>query len=287
LTDFTIPSTLSNINDYAFQNCIGLTRVYIPQTVINLSNTAFDGCIPTLQVIFLSKQLTFYISDLSTQVTAGKALLYIYVPETLTGDVNVEVNVPAYILNNAFCFKTTTPAAIDITKCSFKIVPIASNPNFSGILPKSETTNIVYGSNSGYLSSTQSPATIPYEFLSMISKRINNTTSGISGIIGIDNFVSELNTLIDNTFNAKLQSLSSERAYDDSTKYFIQEILLNVMSNDSRRFLNISETGLGDGWYPNVLQQGDVIYYTCSITSNQGGSFIEETRKYLYKLTLT
>ena len=287
LTDFTIPSTLSNINDYAFQNCIGLTRVYIPQTVINLSNTAFDGCIPTLQVIFLSKQLTFYISDLSTHVTAGKALLYIYVPETLTGDVNVEVNVPAYILNNAFCFKTTTPAAIDITKCSFKIVPIASNPNFSGILPKSETTNIVYGSNSGYLSSTQSPATIPYEFLSMISKRINNTTSGISGIIGIDNFVSELNTLIDNTFNAKLQSLSSERAYDDSTKYFIQEILLNVMSNDSRRFLNISETGLGDGWYPNVLQQGDVIYYTCSITSNQGGSFIEETRKYLYKLTLT
>jgi hypothetical protein len=202
----------------------------------------------------------------------------------MTGDVVVEVSASAWLLNTAFCFKTTTPEAVDITQCSFKVNSVTSD--FSGILPKSRDTHIIYGQNSGFLSPTQNPATIPYEYLSMISNQKNGTQNGITGIIGIPGFVGTMNKIIDTAFNAKLKSYENEIQFTYSSKNFIQEILLNIMTNDPGRFTNVPELQLPNGFYRNLLRSGDTIYYRCDIIPNPEEGIPIVARKYLFKLTL-
>ena len=44
LTAVTIPSTITNIDDYAFCGCTGLTSISIPSKVKRIGDGAFDGC---------------------------------------------------------------------------------------------------------------------------------------------------------------------------------------------------------------------------------------------------
>ena len=44
ITDLIIPDGVTGVNDYAFDNCDGLTSVTIPNSVINIGKSAFSGC---------------------------------------------------------------------------------------------------------------------------------------------------------------------------------------------------------------------------------------------------
>ena len=43
-TAYTIPKSVTNIGNYAFDNCINLTSVTIPNSVTSIGGSAFDGC---------------------------------------------------------------------------------------------------------------------------------------------------------------------------------------------------------------------------------------------------
>ena len=280
LTTINFPSSLTTIEDGAFTGANNLTNVVLPPSVTNVGESVFP---PNLVVVNLYKKLNFYLSDLNTTATSGK-VLYEYVSQSMTGDVVVEATASAWLLNTAFCFKTNTPEEVDITRCSFKVVSVTSD--FSGILPKTKDTHIVYGQNSGFLSPTQNPPTIPYEYLSMISNQKNGTQNGITGIIGIPGFVGTMNKIIDTAFNAKLKSYENEIQFVYSSKNFIQEILLNIMTNDPGRFTNVPNLQLPNGFYRNLLRSGDTLYYRCDVIPNPEEGIPIVARKYLFKLTL-
>ena len=44
LTSITIPNSVATIGEYAFYNCSGLTSVTIPSSVTSIGNNAFSGC---------------------------------------------------------------------------------------------------------------------------------------------------------------------------------------------------------------------------------------------------
>ncbi len=44
LTSITFPNSVTNIGDYAFQNCTGLTAITIPDNVTTIGKSAFSGC---------------------------------------------------------------------------------------------------------------------------------------------------------------------------------------------------------------------------------------------------
>ena len=45
ITTYTIPENITNIGDFAFCNCIGLTSITIPESVTSIGNGAFQGCV--------------------------------------------------------------------------------------------------------------------------------------------------------------------------------------------------------------------------------------------------
>ena len=58
--EVTIPDGVTNIGNYAFQNCTSLTSVTIPKSVTSIGNYAFYGC----------EKLTVYLEE-GSKLTSG------------------------------------------------------------------------------------------------------------------------------------------------------------------------------------------------------------------------
>ncbi len=44
LTEYTIPNSVTSINDYAFYRCVSLAKVVVPNSVTSIGSSAFGGC---------------------------------------------------------------------------------------------------------------------------------------------------------------------------------------------------------------------------------------------------
>ena len=51
--EFTIPSSVTSIYDYAFETCAGLTSVTIPNSVTSIGTYAFEACSSLYKAYFL------------------------------------------------------------------------------------------------------------------------------------------------------------------------------------------------------------------------------------------
>jgi hypothetical protein len=202
----------------------------------------------------------------------------------LTGDVIVNVEIEASIINRTFLFQTTTPTAFDVSQASFKVYN--ANADYSNILPKISTSTITYdeGITSGYISPTQTPTSLPYEYLSYVSHIKKQTANGIRGILQVDSYASSMSTKIDNAFTAILQSLHDiVQPYNNNIYIISQSILNEIVNGDPSRLLEMQGTSLGDNWYPNLVQPGDYFYYTCTINPHMNQTGVTEPRTYLIK----
>ena len=79
LTDITIPNSITNIGDYAFAGCAGLTDITIPNSVTNIGEMAFKGC-SGLTNITIGNGVTsigdyaFYCCAELTNITIGNSV---------------------------------------------------------------------------------------------------------------------------------------------------------------------------------------------------------------------
>ena len=78
-TDFTVPSTVQAIGDYAFSNSKSLVRVTIPDSVTTIGSAAFYNC-SSLQHVSLGNSLT---TIKSSAFSSCRELAAITLPETL------------------------------------------------------------------------------------------------------------------------------------------------------------------------------------------------------------
>ena len=306
-TSYNIPSTVEIIGSTAFQSAQKLTSIILPKTVKTLGNSSFRFCIniptisvpssvtsigvnafadnPGLRISFLSiTPLVFNLPSLNIAISSELVKLLEDSGVNLTGDVIVNVEISASIVNNTFVFKTTTPNSFDLTNTIYKVN--ASSNGYDDVIPKIETSNINYdgGVTSGYVAPSSDVSSLPYEYLCYVSHIKNNTTNGIRGILQVNSFISNMCTKIDNAFKAILQNLSGvEQPYSDSSNILSLSILQEINANDPTRLLNISGTTLGNNWYPNLVQPGDYLYYTVTIEPHPQQTGITQNRVYLFK----
>ena len=72
VTNLIIPSTITKINNYAFERCSGLTAVEIPNSVTSIGYSAFSGC-DNLELVFYNAkkctEATDYVFDSDKKIT--------------------------------------------------------------------------------------------------------------------------------------------------------------------------------------------------------------------------
>jgi hypothetical protein len=284
LTNITFLNTLKKIGDAAFQYCINFTTITIPTTVTTIGTNAFAD-IPGLRLVYQSSgSLVFNLPSLNIVISSDLVKILEDDGVNLTGDVVVNIEIEASVINNTFVFKTLTPNLVDLTNSKYKVSSI--NNNYDGILSNTQNTFITYdgGITSGYIGPNDSITTLPYEYLCYVSHIKNNTTNGVRGILQVNSFLSNMNNKIDNAFKSVLQGLSEvEQGYSDSLDIISLSILKEVAINDSSRLLHIEGTSIGNNWYPNLVQPGDYLYYTLTIEPNPNQTGITNNRIYLYK----
>lgn len=92
--NYTVPSTVESIGDWAFSDCSGLARVIIPDSITNIDEEAFWGCTSLTSAIFLgnppSETLELFGEDSNAEVY--------YVPGT-TGWAGTFGDAPAILWN--------------------------------------------------------------------------------------------------------------------------------------------------------------------------------------------
>ena len=284
LTSVIIPNTLTTIGEDAFRGCINIPILSIPSTVSSIGLNAFAEC-NGLRINFLSNtSLVFNILTLNISIDSDLVKLMDGGDVDLTGDVIVNVEIPASVINSTFLFKTTTPNAFDVSQATFKVY--TASGDYSNILPKISTSTITYdqGITSGYISATQTPNSLPYEYLSYISHIKKGTANGIRGILQVDSYATSMATKIDNAFTAILQNLHNiEQPYNTNIYIISQSILNEIVNGDPSRLLEMQGTSLGDNWYPNLVQPGDYFYYTCTINPHMNQTGVTDQRTYLIK----
>jgi hypothetical protein len=284
LTSVVIPNTLTTIGEDAFRGCINIPILNIPSTVSSIGLNAFADCLG-LRINFLSNtSLVFNILTLNISIDSYLVKLMDGGIVDLTGDVIVNVEIPANVINSTFLFKTTTPNAFDVSQATFKVY--TASGDYSNILPKISTSSVIYdeGITSGYISSTQTPNSLPYEYLSYISHIKKGTANGIRGILQVDSYATSMATKIDNAFTAVLQNLHNiEQPYNNNIYIISQSILNEIVNGDPSRLLEMQGTSLGDNWYPNLVQPGDYFYYTCTINPHMNQTGVTDPRTYLIK----
>lgn len=284
LTNIILNNNIKVIGDYAFRYCINISTLSIPTSIVSIGTNAFADN-PGLKISFLSnKPLVFNLPSLNIVILSDLVKLLEDSGVDFTGDVVVNVEISASIINNTFIFKTTTPSSLDLTNTIYKIN--SSLNNYDDVIPKIETSYINYdgGITSGYIDAAQETPNLPYEYLCYVSHIKKNTTNGIRGILQVSSFISSMSTKINNAFKSILQNLSEvEQAYSDSSNILSLSILQEISANDPSRLLNIQGTTLGNNWYPNLVQPGDYLYYTVTIEPHSQQTGITQNRVYLFK----
>lgn len=113
---YAIPATVSQIGDYAFSACTGLTSVLIPDSVRRIGNDAFDNCTAMTNVVMGTNvaeigAFAFWncarlpAIRLPASVTTVQALAF-YACSALTG-ISVDAGNPVYTATNGVLFDKT------------------------------------------------------------------------------------------------------------------------------------------------------------------------------------
>ncbi|MBP5560353.1 MAG: leucine-rich repeat protein [Muribaculaceae bacterium] len=100
VTSLTIPSTITAVKDYAFNNCTSVTQLTIPQSVTSVSTSAFTGCTAITSVSWNSPSCPDFTS--SAQPFKGLTNIKTF---SFLGSVK---KVPAYICYNLTGLTTVT-----------------------------------------------------------------------------------------------------------------------------------------------------------------------------------
>ncbi len=84
LTDLTIPDTVTTIGQYAFRNCLSLTRVHLPEGLEQIQNYTFSGC-TALESVDIPDSVTGFLGNCFENC---ESLTSITIPENVTALAN-------------------------------------------------------------------------------------------------------------------------------------------------------------------------------------------------------
>ena len=90
--EYNIPSSVTSIGDYAFDNCTSLTRIEIPSSVTSIGTYAFSWCV-SLNSINVDKSNQEYSSEDGILFDKGKTKLITYP----AGKKEKEYNIPSSV----------------------------------------------------------------------------------------------------------------------------------------------------------------------------------------------
>jgi hypothetical protein len=150
--DYTIPGGVTNIGDWAFENCANLTGVTIPMSVLSIVEGAFSGCTNLTRVIFQGDAPEIILSGFESVFEGdGKAIAY-YLPgttgwqETYGGLPTMMIEPPQISITgmrkNPFGFTITGTSGLVI------VVEASTNPANSAWSPIA--TNTLTGGSSNF-----------------------------------------------------------------------------------------------------------------------------------------
>ena len=94
LTSVTIPNSVTNIGDSAFEWCSGLTSITIPDSVTNIGGHAFSNC-SGLTIIDVTENNKYYSSENGVLFNKDKTVLIQYP----TGNTRTEYIIPDSVTN--------------------------------------------------------------------------------------------------------------------------------------------------------------------------------------------
>ena len=99
LSDFQIPNSVTTLNNFVFQDCVGLTgKITIPKNVTSIAKNPFAGCLNVTGVEIDSNNVNFKSDSTYALYTLDDEL--IYYPATATGTITIPSNI--VVLPNAF-----------------------------------------------------------------------------------------------------------------------------------------------------------------------------------------
>ena len=77
LSNITIPNSVTSIGYFAFQNCTGLTSITLPNSVTSISNNAFSSCTNMISSYFYGNPPEIFGSDVFYQVPQTFSIYYL------------------------------------------------------------------------------------------------------------------------------------------------------------------------------------------------------------------
>ncbi len=204
IKDLIIPNSITNIKNYAFYGCSGLTSVTIPDSVTSIGNYAFEGCTGLTSIIIPNSvtnigSSAFYGCNNLTSVTIGNSVTSIGHSTFRDCSGLTSVTIPNSVTSigqYAFygCSDLTSVSignsVTSINSCTFQNCSSLTSIN----IPNSVTT---IGYRAFFGCSSLTSITIP-EFVTSISSQAFNSCSSLTNVI-----------LNSNTIVSKTYTLSS------------------------------------------------------------------------------